>query len=101
MDYQPSEALKRKRAEESAPGTSLSFGVNTDTAKASKIMIASASVLNACRTALVYGPTASRAALAKFGLLIDPTLTTMLDTVGNYDIEVFKPLMISVCTPAS
>jgi len=94
MDLQPCEALKRKRTEEAVPSASLSIGANSEGGKAAKTIVASASILNACRKALVNGPAASRAALGKYGSFIDTSLMTMLETVGSYEIEVLRSFRI-------
>ena len=94
MDLQPCEALKRKRTEEAVPSASVSIGANAEGGKAAQAIIASASVLNACRKALVNGPAASRAALGKYGSFIDPSLMTMLETIGSYEIEVLSSFLI-------
>ena len=92
----PSLRLKRNRSKESSRPR--------DSPNAEKIKIGSqslaeeigisraemkaAGVLAVCRAALVKGPAASRAALAKHRSSIDPDLTKALETVGGYELKV-------------
>ena len=47
-----------------------------------------ASVLSACRAAAVDSPAASRAVLAKYRSIVNPSLAKTLEHVGGYDCEV-------------
>ena len=49
-----------------------------------KSVIATPTILSVCRTALMHGPTATRAILARHRKSIDPDLTRVLETVGGY-----------------
>jgi len=49
-------------------------------------------IMEVCRSALVKSPAASRAALAKHRVVIDPALAEILERVGNYTDEVTSTL---------
>ena len=48
------------------------------------VAITTPTILSVCRTALMHGPTATRAILARHRKSIDPDLTRVLETVGGY-----------------
>jgi hypothetical protein len=91
---------KRKREDEPSSSDSISPGATPSNSEAiarfqpsndggtAEIMEAPPAYLQACRSALVKSPAASRAALTKHRVSLDRALVKALETVGGYEIKV-------------
>lgn len=96
--------FKRKRKESSSPRNSPN-AVNIKTGSQSlaeemdffRAEMKAAGVQAVCLAALVKGPSASRAALAKHRSSIEPDLAKALETVGGYELKVIS-ISFHICS---
>jgi hypothetical protein len=108
MDLEHKVSSKRKHEVEPDSTSLQSHGITVEDNRAAiapKLTTSSSSnglhsaravaVLAACRSALVKGPDASRAALSKHRTFIDHRLAKALEIVGAYDIEVARAIFLS------